>query len=66
LEETFSTRNLENRLFYIACPYFLFAFSSGLIYIKTLLQITEDDSDNYPFKDEAHTALFKDPVRTAL
>jgi len=21
---------------------------------------------NYPFKDEAQTALFKDPVRTAL
>jgi len=23
------------------------------------------DEDNYPFKDEAQTALFKDPVRTA-
>jgi hypothetical protein len=22
--------------------------------------------EGYPFKDEAHTALFKDPVRTAL
>jgi hypothetical protein len=25
-----------------------------------------DHSYNYPFKDEAQAALFKDPVRTAL
>jgi len=31
-----------------------------------ILYITLCFANHYPFKDEAQTALFKDPVRTAL
>ena len=34
--------------------------------MKTLIQIPLVDADNYPFNSETQTALFKDPVRTAL
>jgi hypothetical protein len=30
------------------------------------LRVLMEQGDVYPFKDEAQTALFKDPVRTAL
>ena len=30
-----------------------------------MCEIQKGDLANYPFKDEAQTALFKDPVRTA-
>jgi hypothetical protein len=33
---------------------------------ETVREITDRESSFKPFKDEAQTALFKDPVRTAL
>jgi hypothetical protein len=40
-------------------------FSVSEIFISWVLVTIRDDGV-YPFKDEAQTALFKDPVRTEL
>jgi hypothetical protein len=35
-------------------------------WLRSLTHLRQVMTQDYPFKDEAQTALFKDPVRTAL
>jgi len=41
-------------------------FSSTMQPFGSFVILCYQNWRNYPFKDEAQTALFKDPVRTAL